>query len=155
MKKHLVFLSALLLLLLAVTGCGGATIPVSGTEAGLVEEVAPETATPKETDMDDKGTASLGNLAGPTAEIAERALAYLSNETSLQASEFSLQRAEAVTWRDSSLGCPQPDMMYAQVLTPGYQVVFEGNGESFYVHTNEDASTLVLCDNPEEPLPQE
>ncbi len=39
--------------------------------------------------------------------------------------------AEAVDWPDSSLGCPQPDMMYLQVITPGYQVVFEVGGVQY------------------------
>ena len=29
-----------------------------------------------------------------------------------------------MTWSDASLGCPQPDMGYAQVVTPGYLVLF-------------------------------
>jgi hypothetical protein len=30
---------------------------------------------------------------------------------------------EAVNWPDAALGCPQPDMIYAAVITPGYRVV--------------------------------
>lgn len=31
-------------------------------------------------------------------------------------------RAVAVTWPDSSLGCPQPGLNYTQALVPGWQV---------------------------------
>jgi hypothetical protein len=47
-------------------------------------------------------------------------------------------------WPDSSLGCPQPDMMYAQVITPGYLVVVDVSGERIEYHTDE-RGTVVRC----------
>ncbi len=47
-------------------------------------------------------------------------------------------------WLDSSLGCPQPDMLYAQVITPGYLVVVEVSGEPIEYHTD-DRGTVVRC----------
>ena len=53
----------------------------------------------------------------------------------------------AMTWSDASLGCPQPDMGYAQVVTPGYLVLFRDSGGTEYkVHTNEDGSSVIVCD---------
>ena len=53
-----------------------------------------------------------------------------------------------MTWPDASLGCPQEGMMYAQVLTPGYLVVIrDAGGAEHSVHTNEDASSAIVCDN--------
>ena len=34
---------------------------------------------------------------------------------------------------DASLGCPQPGMAYAQVITPGYRVLVEADGRRFDV----------------------
>jgi len=34
---------------------------------------------------------------------------------------------------DASLGCPQPGMAYAQVITPGFQVLVEADGRRFDV----------------------
>lgn len=34
---------------------------------------------------------------------------------------------------DASLGCPQPGMAYAQVITPGHRVLVEANGRRFDV----------------------
>ena len=45
--------------------------------------------------------------------------------------EFAVLRAEAITWSDGSLGCPQPGMMYTQALVEGYWVVLEVGGEQF------------------------
>ncbi len=47
-------------------------------------------------------------------------------------------------WPDSSLGCPQPDMLYAQVVTPGYLVLVEVSGERIEYHTDE-RGTVVRC----------
>ena len=47
-------------------------------------------------------------------------------------------------WPDSSLGCPQPDMLYAQVVTPGYLVVVEVEGEQIEYHTDK-RGTIVRC----------
>jgi hypothetical protein len=51
---------------------------------------------------------------------------------------------EAVEWSDTSLGCPQPGLMYAQVITPGFRVVLEAEGEAYEYHADAGRS-LVLC----------
>lgn len=43
---------------------------------------------------------------------------------------------EPVDWPDTSLGCPEPGMMYAQVIVPGYRVFLEVRGETVRVHTD-------------------
>jgi hypothetical protein len=58
-------------------------------------------------------------------------------------SEIKLVSTEPVNWPDSSLGCPQPGMMYAQVITPGYRVTLESGDQSYEYHTG--GSRLVLC----------
>ncbi|WP_342372837.1 hypothetical protein PCC79_01845 [Propioniciclava soli] len=39
-----------------------------------------------------------------------------------------------VTWRDGSLGCPQPGMMYTQALVPGRQLVLTVDGRPASYH---------------------
>lgn len=51
---------------------------------------------------------------------------------------------EAVDWPDTSLGCPQPGMMYAQVITPGFRVLLKAEGESYEYHAAR-ATQVVLC----------
>jgi hypothetical protein len=43
---------------------------------------------------------------------------------------------EAVDWPDSSLGCPEDGMFYAQVITPGYRIVVDVDGERTVIHTD-------------------
>lgn len=48
-------------------------------------------------------------------------------------------------WSDGSLGCPKPDEVYTQAITPGYKVIASAGGEIFEYHTDKSASNLVFC----------
>lgn len=48
---------------------------------------------------------------------------------------------------DGSLGCPSPDAMYTQVLTPGYQMTLEHKGKRFDYRVNARNNSVVLCSN--------
>jgi hypothetical protein len=58
-------------------------------------------------------------------------------------------RAEAVTWPDPSLGCPQPGMAYPQVLVDGYWVVLEVDGTQ-YDYRGSGVGEFILCEIPVE-----
>ncbi|RME12731.1 MAG: hypothetical protein D6802_03460 [Ardenticatenia bacterium] len=89
------------------------------------------------------------NLSAEARPAFEAALNALQSE-GFNVDALTLESWEAVTWRDSSLGCPQPDMMYAQVLTPGYRFVFsDRDGNVVYVHTDSGARAVV-CEKPAE-----
>jgi hypothetical protein len=60
--------------------------------------------------------------------------------------------AEEVTWRDAALGCPQPGMFYAQVLSPGYRLMLKASGQIYTYHTDLETAA-VWCEHGEEPLP--
>jgi hypothetical protein len=59
--------------------------------------------------------------------------------------EITILSVEAVDWPDASLGCPQPDKGYAQVITPGYRLVLGVKGETYEVHTDAD-QTVLWCE---------
>ena len=72
---------------------------------------------------------------------------HVAEQAGLPAAALTLVSTEQVTWPDMSLGCPQPDMMYAQVLTPGWRVVFvDAEGREYNVHTAEDREHFVICE---------
>ncbi len=60
------------------------------------------------------------------------------------ADDVAVINAEAVEWSDSALGCPQPGMMYKQMITPGYRVTLEHDGRRYQVHTD-DGRRAVRC----------
>lgn len=51
-------------------------------------------------------------------------------------------------WPDASLGCPDPNKMYAQVITLGYRIVVQdADGTAFELHTNLGGTHWVWCEN--------
>ncbi|HEY3079096.1 MAG TPA: hypothetical protein VGM69_04250 [Chloroflexota bacterium] len=77
-------------------------------------------------------------------QIAQDALARALN---VPAGQVAVERVESVEWNDASLGCPQPGMMYAQVITPGFRVIANVNGQRKEVHADR-AGHAVVCDRP-------
>jgi hypothetical protein len=61
-----------------------------------------------------------------------------------------------VTWRDGSLGCPDPGKMYTMALVPGYRVTVEAGGQTFEFHASRGGH-FVLCppDRTRDPLPDD
>jgi hypothetical protein len=50
-------------------------------------------------------------------------------ETGVDPADVVVINAEAVTWNDGSLGCPEPGVLYTQALIDGYRVVVEAGGQ--------------------------
>lgn len=76
-----------------------------------------------------------GTMDEPRDAI-EVAVATLARELNCAAGEISLAEVRPVTWPDSSLGCPEPGMMYTQVLTPGYQIKLVRANKPYIMHTD-------------------
>ena len=72
------------------------------------------------------------------------AIADLSQRLNVPASDISLVSMEAKEWNDSSLGCPQEGMMYAQVITPGYLMILAAQDQQYPYHTD-TKTNVVLC----------
>ncbi len=58
--------------------------------------------------------------------------------------EVKVISVEEVVWPDTSLGCPEPGMFYAQVLVPGYRIILEVGGKRVEVHTDLKGR-VVIC----------
>lgn len=48
------------------------------------------------------------------------------------------------TWNDASMGCPKPDMTYAQMQTKGYETIITDGVVRYEVHGNKNGYA-VLC----------
>ena len=94
------------------------------------------------------GPAATPSSTGGAGELAqERAAELLAGELGVAVAGLKVVSTTAMTWSDASLGCPQPDMGYAQVVTPGYLVQFrDSEGTEYKVHTNEGGSSVIVCD---------
>ena len=84
-------------------------------------------------------------------KLIETAKADLAGRLSISASDIAVLEATSVTWPDSSLGCPQEGMLYAQVLTPGYLIRLASGGQEFEYHAGR-STELVYCEDPMPPV---
>ncbi len=75
----------------------------------------------------------------------------LARRLGVDPSEVTVVSVEEVTWRDGSLGCPRPGMMYPQVLTDGSRVVLQAQGGRRYEYHAGGRRSAFLCENPEPP----
>ena len=55
--------------------------------------------------------------------------------------------AEAVTWPNGAVGCPEPGMMYTQALVAGYRIELQLRGKTYHYHGRRDDSPFY-CASP-------
>ncbi len=78
--------------------------------------------------------------------LMDQIFAHAEGHTGQAASAMTVLRAEAVTWPDGSLGCPEPGMQYTQALVPGYWVEIVVGGETLDYRLS-DKGGMRLCEN--------
>ena len=72
------------------------------------------------------------------------AIADLSQRLGIPPSEVAVVGAEPVDWPDTSLGAPEPGMVYLQVITPGYKLLLSAEGGRYVYHS--DHERVVFAD---------
>ena len=83
---------------------------------------------------------------GPaTGEIETAARELLADELDLDEGDFRFGSPEGMGWSDASPGCPREGMVCAQVITPGYKLIFDHASTSDAVHANSDSSHMIIC----------
>jgi len=88
-------------------------------------------------------------LAPAAAAMATASVDFVAATRGLAPAALRIIAVEAVNWPDAALGCPQPDMIYAAVITPGYRVVLATADATIVVHTDSRLDgEKVIC--PEE-----
>ena len=88
-------------------------------------------------------TAASGVTPAPQPDHRDLAVADLAAKLSVDPATITVKAVEPIEWPDASLGCPQPGMMYAQVITPGYRIMLEIDGKSYEYHTG--GGGIVRC----------
>lgn len=93
--------------------------------------------------------AEIDPVAGELVALARRRLA---DELELSTRSIELLDLRAVTWADSSLGCPQEGQDYVAAEIDGYRILL-GVGEREYAY-HTDSARLITCDAGDEQLPE-
>lgn len=89
----------------------------------------PPPAPPLDQVPEDPPAASPAGEADPSATAARVVAGFLG----IEPARVQVLDLTAEVFPDASLGCPEPDMLYAQVLTPGWRVLAEAEGRRFDV----------------------
>lgn len=149
---------------LAVAGCGvdDVALPEASPDGSSPPttrppEVSETTATPDPQDAGDGSPSAVPPAPGGgddewrsgevPEQYLEQVIADAARRTGVPAERIEVIRAEAVQWRDSSLGCPEPGMTYLQVIVDGYWVVLAAGGEELD-YRMDDRGNYRLCDRP-------
>ena len=127
--------SAVASIMLVVSACGGTGAPAADEPGRNVTEQTPSAGAPQ----------GGGTVADAVDDLSRR--------LGVAPADITVVTSEEVTWRDGSLGCPRPGMMYPQVLTNGTRVVLESAGRRYEYHAGGRRSAF-LCENPEPPAPR-
>lgn len=108
----------------SATGTGSSAAPLAGGSAG------PSTERPLESLPDQiPASPSAAPVTGEVPDaVIETARSMLVATVGADAANATVVVAQAVTWPDGSLGCPEPGVKYEQVEVPGYQIVFDVGG---------------------------
>jgi|GEM_PF-907539 hypothetical protein len=72
--------------------------------------------------------------AAVPADLLGAAISDAVRRTSAARGDVEVVTAEAVTWSDGSMGCPQPGLAYTQALVPGYRIVLRAGGQTLNYH---------------------
>jgi hypothetical protein len=92
-----------------------------------------------------------GGGSGPRGTADERAAVVdLAARQGVETTAITVVSTDEVTWRDGSMGCPEPGMNYTQALVPGIRVVLELDGVRYEYHSGGGRS-MFLCEKPQQP----
>ncbi len=76
--------------------------------------------------------------------VAQLAREDLAKELKVAPQKIQTKSVQPKEWPDAGLGCPEPGRMYAQMITPGFEIVLEAKGRKYTYHS--DQKRVVRCD---------
>lgn len=89
-------------------------------------------------------------LQAENDSLSALAIADLSNRLGIPEGAIEVLTEERVTWRDGSLGCPKPGMMYTQALVEGSLIVLRAGGQDYSYHSGAGRAPFY-CESPVSP----
>ena len=118
-----------------LVACAGAPVlPTTGATTSAV--------TPQATTANTNGAV----VASGSERLVELTKQNLVQKLAVPEDQIELLGSVSQEWSDSSLGCPQRDMNYLQVVTPGFIIRYLAAGKNYEYHTD-SKENYVLCEN--------
>jgi hypothetical protein len=88
--------------------------------------------------------------------VASQLAPLVEDELGLDRGTLSHISMEEKTWGDASLGCPKPGVVYAQIITRGWSVLYATpDGREISVHTDQGLQNYTICDSGSGLIPAE
>lgn len=81
----------------------------------------------------------------PPEHLLAPVLADASERSGVAAGELAVVTSSPRTWRDGSLGCPEPGMVYTQALVPGWWLVLKAGDRELDYRLTDRAGAFLLC----------
>ena len=88
---------------------------------------------------------STGNAQVDAARLAVAA------DTGVEVDQVVVKEAGAVQWASAALGCPEPGMNYATVITPGVLIRLEVDGKTYRYHASSEGEPFPCPEDRAEP----
>lgn len=141
--------AAALLVGLAAGACSG------GSAASASAPASPEPASPPVVapSVAPVSGAPSGDepLEGVPQAVIDAAIADAAGRAGVEPSAVEIVSTSSRDWPNGALGCPEPGMMYTDVITPGYRVVVEAGGTRYDYRASTRSSDVRWCENPPGP----
>ena len=139
-------LVAVALLALVTAACTGGADPSSAGASGTEPATEPVTAISQEPSMDTEPSVPGDGVVPPA--IMQAAVDDAAARAGVDPGTVTVVSGVAVTFPNGALGCPEPGMMYTEVLTPGYHVVVEAGGTAYDYRASARGGSLKWCEDP-------
>ena len=76
-----------------------------------------------------------GGASGSNVAV-RNAIDDLASKLKIAPDKVQVVSVEQVDWPDTSMGCPQPGIFYAQVIVQGYRIVLAAEGQQVVYHSD-------------------
>lgn len=88
-------------------------------------------------------TGGEGTLSDVPPQAVMEAATWLSQELGVSVEDIEIVEFEQVEWPDACLGVPQEGQACAQVITPGFRVSLEVNGQSYELRSDQEGKLII------------
>jgi hypothetical protein len=79
--------------------------------------------------------------------VVDQAVADLATRLKIDASKIRTLSAQSMSWPDGSLGCPQPGMVYTQVMVDGVLIHLSVDGTAYSYHSGGSRAPFLCQKN--------
>lgn len=144
-KSILVFL----LILSFLSACGQAYTPTASPTSVLVSPTSPGAYPPPASvpntpvDTQPYPGPTISSTQGNPNLAQQAAIQEVSQKYNIPTGQIKIVSTEPKTWPDGCLGVVIPGVLCSQIVTNGYLIKLEANGQQFEIHTNQDGSSVV------------